>query len=190
MNRGSAMWSSPPTPGFLRFNEAPIHESGKSPRGFSATNTAATASMRPRFMNRGSWELEGPENRNSGTASMRPRFMNRGSHPEEWAHNMIQEASMRPRFMNRGSSRRPRPLHRAPRRFNEAPIHESGKWRGADRKDPTVRASMRPRFMNRGSTGEIMSSSERTRCFNEAPIHESGKFGCDPRGPSAAILLQ
>ena len=59
---------------------------------------------------------------------------------------------MRPRFMNRGSdpieslsaSRRPR--------FNEAPIHESGKSHSAS-KGPTLHW-----------------------CFNEAPIHESGKF--------------
>ena len=37
-------------------------------------------------------------------------------------------------------------------RFNEAPIHESGKWRDAA---PSV--------------------DGRSRCFNEAPIHESGK---------------
>ena len=61
-------------------------------------------------------------------ASMRPRFMNRGSgqaaHPIVDAH----PASMRPRFMNRGSilSRDP-PGRCHDVRFNEAPIHESGK---------------------------------------------------------------
>ena len=39
--------------------------------------------------------------------------------------------------------------------FNEAPIHESGKW-GAIRRPTSngMRPSMRPRFMNRGSIRE------------------------------------
>ena len=53
--------------------------------------------------------------------------------------------------MNRGSLRDPAGQLRDRNRFNEAPIHESGKFR-----DPKVAirvcfASMRPRFMNRGS---------------------------------------
>ena len=60
-----------------RFNEAPIHESGKYPRHLSAAHGRA-ASMRPRFMNRGS-DLRPFEEPPSGAASMRPRFMNRGS---------------------------------------------------------------------------------------------------------------
>ena len=62
-------------------------------------------------------------------------------------------------------------------RFNEAPIHESGK------SDPLedhwlteVLASMRPRFMNRGSEVGVRGSVvNRINRFNEAPIHESGK---------------
>ena len=54
--------------------------------------------------------------------------------------------------MNRGS-RHPRLRAARPRRrFNEAPIHESGKC--AAREHPERghgHASMRPRFMNRGS---------------------------------------
>ena len=53
--------------------------------------------------------------------------------------------------MNRGSSQRSAPSRRKRPRFNEAPIHESGKF------------MMAARF--RGC---------RYR-FNEAPIHESGK---------------
>ena len=40
--------------GAPRFNEAPIHESGKYQRGESAGQARGQASMRPRFMNRGS----------------------------------------------------------------------------------------------------------------------------------------
>ena len=77
--------------------------------------------------------------------------------------------------MNRGS-----PLglqvrdHPAPR-FNEAPIHESGK---SDREATgrlAVPASMRPRFMNRGSDTAQADPDGGTYGFNEAPIHESGK---------------
>ena len=35
--------------------------------------------------------------------------------------------------------------------FNEAPIHESGKWHPDAREAALRGASMRPRFMNRGS---------------------------------------
>ena len=46
-------------------------------------------------------------------------------------------------------------------RFNEAPIHESGKWRPKQQWTKVLGASMRPRFMNRGSkalVGEINST--------------------------------
>ena len=62
----------------VRFNEAPIHESGKSTPRQLTLGGVDMASMRPRFMNRGS---TGPPGQ-PGTgilASMRPRFMNRGS---------------------------------------------------------------------------------------------------------------
>ena len=60
---------------------------------------------------------------------------------------------MRPRFMNRGSaSMRCRWGANRPR-FNEAPIHESGKSGDRDRHIRAGQdASMRPRFMNRGSS--------------------------------------
>ena len=53
--------------------------------------------------------------------------------------------------MNRGSRAGDRTANRRRNRFNEAPIHESGKW-----------AAGTPAALN---------------ClgFNEAPIHESGK---------------
>ena len=72
-NRGALFWFRPSQ----RFNEAPIHESGKC-------------------------MLEGPAFL-SDSASMRPRFMNRGSGDGAVAMDPLQVASMRPRFMNRGS---------------------------------------------------------------------------------------
>ena len=64
-------------------------------------------------------------------------------------------------------------------RFNEAPIHESGKFRSRVRVVRGLAASMRPRFMNRGSTSEpALGCAQRLGRFNEAPIHESGKCKC------------
>ena len=56
--------------------------------------------------------------------------------------------------MNRGSRERLQGPQREPDRFNEAPIHESGK---SNRRLDSALAALR---------------------FNEAPIHESGK--CRP----------
>ena len=54
--------------------------------------------------------------------------MNRGS--AALLDELIAEdlASMRPRFMNRGSILFPFENLTVDHRFNEAPIHESGKW--------------------------------------------------------------
>ena len=79
-------------------------------------------------MNRGSLDICIRCGRRSA-ASMRPRFMNRGSFVLAF-RDLIPDilASMRPRFMNRGSETMP-PVRRSARTgFNEAPIHESGKW--------------------------------------------------------------
>ena len=54
MNRGSALVLDPRTVPSFRFNEAPIHESGKSRQGRKTAQGVCVASMRPRFMNRGS----------------------------------------------------------------------------------------------------------------------------------------
>ena len=88
---------------------------------------AYRASMRPRFMNRGSFTRQrrrglGPD------ASMRPRFMNRGSADLPALQQDAQAASMRPRFMNRGSAAAWIPTRSGTPGFNEAPIHESGKY--------------------------------------------------------------
>ena len=83
-------------------------------------------------MNRGSFEGR-PRRALAVRASMRPRFMNRGSLKTGRGDPGVWLASMRPRFMNRGSRK---PLGRSSddaRGFNEAPIHESGKFDPADR---------------------------------------------------------
>ena len=82
--------------------------------------------------------------------------------------------------MNRGSAFDPIPHAPILPRFNEAPIHESGKsWVWYEDEDADGGASMRPRFMNRGSSNGGVRSGRLTSSFNEAPIHESGKY----RGP-------
>ena len=184
MNRGSRRRANPLRTRRAGFNEAPIHESGKS-KGGSDSRAVRPASMRPRFMNRGSAAIslsalkssygfnEAPIHesgkllRGSGSrrerrvASMRPRFMNRGSAGVQSTEPDRALASMRPRFMNRGSESAIDSRIPYQRRFNEAPIHESGKC-GSGRY---------PKYVQLG--------------FNEAPIHESGK--CD-RLPAARRL--
>ena len=79
MNRGSFAPLTSSGRRLSGFNEAPIHESGKSEMAGLGRRWDGVASMRPRFMNRGSgrqW-VEGCSTRSP--ASMRPRFMNRGS---------------------------------------------------------------------------------------------------------------
>ena len=55
--------------------------------------------------------------------------MNRGSSASASRRETPSWASMRPRFMNRGSHRGSAGHPRDGTRFNEAPIHESGKFR-------------------------------------------------------------
>ena len=77
-------------------------------------------------MNRGSQALllaDMPE----AIASMRPRFMNRGSIRARGSVHSLRTASMRPRFMNRGSYHDTVHASDGGVGFNEAPIHESGK---------------------------------------------------------------
>ena len=54
MNRGSGIGVVRSTTRTGRFNEAPIHESGKCVLDLPDRNALVVASMRPRFMNRGS----------------------------------------------------------------------------------------------------------------------------------------
>ena len=83
--------------------------------------------------------------------------MNRGSSVAFLDLDVRVNASMRPRFMNRGSATLLRTTGSPSDRFNEAPIHESGKSR------------------HRTAPSRMSGS------FNEAPIHESGK-SVVPRG--------
>ena len=139
------------------------------PLGRAAANPA---SMRPRFMNRGSTRNRRPRRGLPGSASMRPRFMNRGSGFRAEISNRPVNASMRPRFMNRGSEHVAFPFRPFVPRFNEAPIHESGKYLNSDLALAGVGASMRPRFMNRGSKSEapaiaaLLLASMRPRFMN------------------------
>ena len=165
MNRGS-----PPRCGHSRgrspgFNEAPIHESGKCERSSPRRSRIALASMRPRFMNRGSHHAENKANQKAD-ASMRPRFMNRGSSASIDRAGRRSPASMRPRFMNRGSS--------------EVEDHPG----------IGVLASMRPRFMNRGSRRDRGRGPREHPGFNEAPIHESGKLRAGDVAPFLVGVLQ
>ena len=59
MNRGSALGLRRIEFTSRGFNEAPIHESGKSAQRRHHQDAGGSASMRPRFMNRGSGD--GPE---------------------------------------------------------------------------------------------------------------------------------
>ena len=78
MNRGSNDVSAYPLSQSRSFNEAPIHESGKSAWRLYEVVGIGRPSMRPRFMNRGSArDMSGWHS--GGVPSMRPRFMNRGS---------------------------------------------------------------------------------------------------------------
>ena len=77
--------------------------------------------------------------------------MNRGSLQGGHPSMLGVRASMRPRFMNRGSAEENLRRRKKICRFNEAPIHESGKC-----SPPRTRIETHERF-------------------NEAPIHESGK---------------
>ena len=78
--------------------------------------------------------------------------MNRGSQPLLVDQIPIGVPSMRPRFMNRGSAISRARADARSSSFNEAPIHESGKW-----------------------ASEASTAPPPCSAFNEAPIHESGK---------------
>ena len=92
--------------------------------------------------------------------------------------------------MNRGSPGTQGSLMTARSGFNEAPIHESGKYHIVSFRVRTPSASMRPRFMNRGSAWPRMATQTAPSSFNEAPIHESGKSACAERLDSDGYSLQ
>ena len=92
--------------------------------------------------------------------------MNRGSPVSQAYRHGHRYASMRPRFMNRGSATEGQADSADCLRFNEAPIHESGK-----------------------SVRVFVPDSHCLR-FNEAPIHESGKLGRGIGAWSGGTALQ
>ena len=104
MNRGSPSGFSDVSQVTQGFNEAPIHESGKLVRHAAARHTSR-ASMRPRFMNRGS-----PGRARRALSEARTRFNEAPIHESgKWGCDPPTDlkwdaASMRPRFMNRGSA--------------------------------------------------------------------------------------
>ena len=102
--------------------------------------------------------------------------MNRGS-PIDAAWALAEsDASMRPRFMNRGSIAPRAQQRRMGDCFNEAPIHESGKFTAIE-STPQAREGFNEAPIHESGKSVRFGLLSRTRpCFNEAPIHESGKL--------------
>ena len=166
MNRGSEPTSAAMATYSRRFNEAPIHESGKCAR--SPVDPRST----PGF--------------NEAPIHESGKFT--PSYTTTPTMSCFNEAPIHESGKCGSTSG-----FRGPARcFNEAPIHESGKWRGArHRAGGRQVASMRPRFMNRGSTRARSGPRPRSCRFNEAPIHESGKLASKPSiAPPDSALLQ
>ena len=101
MNRGSDSSYATRDESESSFNEAPIHESGKCA-----------------YVDLGAGHT---------VASMRPRFMNRGSYFWTLAFFQLIHGFNEAPIHESGKSEGPKALLRGPWRFNEAPIHESGK---------------------------------------------------------------
>ena len=101
--------------------------------------------------------------------------MNRGSAAERGAVQGADGRFNEAPIHESGKSRRWSDWTITDSRFNEAPIHESGKWYQTLADQASRDASMRPRFMNRGSSLASLQSYGLDCGFNEAPIHESGK---------------
>ena len=125
MNRGSESGLALQHQREAGFNEAPIHESGKC--ASRTRSPIRNPSFNEAPIHESGKFSEPPEATGSDRASMRPRFMNRGSHEHGRQSGRGGGASMRPRFMNRGSTAARGHRPRETSRFNEAPIHESGK---------------------------------------------------------------
>ena len=86
-------------------------------------------------MNRGSDEASQPEAA-TPEASMRPRFMNRGSYDLGMDKYQVQIGFNEAPIHESGKSAFQRRQGFQGFRFNEAPIHESGKFRGRDAAHP------------------------------------------------------
>ena len=118
-------------------------------------------------------------------ASMRPRFMNRGSTSRPLGFSSELAASMRPRFMNRGSRFYRGKWRETTSCFNEAPIHESGKWNRARSTSRAHNGFNEAPIHESGKWTSRCRCRERASSFNEAPIHESGK--CHGFAPLSSI---
>ena len=126
MNRGSNGCCTPCPRRPTCFNEAPIHESGKS----RSCKRPLTGDWR---FNEAPIHESGKYPQGGGYSRSNPRFNEAPIHES-----------------GKSGSCQPRPCQRLC--FNEAPIHESGKYREATGESGKASgASMRPRFMNRGS---------------------------------------
>ena len=77
--------------------------------------------------------------------------------------------------MNRGSHARRGPAVTGDQRFNEAPIHESGKSLARARMGLCARRFNEAPIHESGKWNRRRWRKARVDRFNEAPIHESGK---------------
>ena len=125
MNRGSPRTPKSTISVTLRFNEAPIHESGKCSRSSADSHAARRFNEAP-IHESGKFE---PRNQGLGCQL---------GFNEAPIHESGKSSGYHPAMT-------PTPS------FNEAPIHESGKCHFEPLETPLMIASMRPRFMNRGS---------------------------------------
>ena len=78
--------------------------------------------------------------------------------------------------MNRGSGLGRRLLLQQPACFNEAPIHESGKFRAHLAATSRMRRFNEAPIHESGKSLRVPGADEHGAGFNEAPIHESGKY--------------
>ena len=77
--------------------------------------------------------------------------------------------------MNRGSPLASRGPSCRAAGFNEAPIHESGKYASVDRLLRPLAGFNEAPIHESGKSRSFRSRNRTPPCFNEAPIHESGK---------------
>ncbi len=113
-----------------------------------------------------------------GTASMGPRFFNRGNAESMTKIWDVPPASMGPRFFNRGNWRNSRKDGiRRNSSFNGATIFQPWKFRRrtrGHREDQS--ASMGPRFFNRGNPSQSTYATSRLQArFNGATIFQPWK---------------
>ena len=77
--------------------------------------------------------------------------------------------------MNRGSMSNTSKCSSGARRFNEAPIHESGKSQLKEQLHARRSRFNEAPIHESGKSQKGINDDFHQNCFNEAPIHESGK---------------